>query len=93
MPGDRPRTTPFTPSRSPFRSPGGAAALPLLSLVLLGQGRALAAEIAQPRATGVDPAPTLTTAAAPALLAQSNPAAAPAAPAAGVQTHVSRVAP
>lgn len=40
MPGDRPRTTPFTPSRSS----GVAAALPLLSLALLGQGRALAAE-------------------------------------------------
>jgi outer membrane protein insertion porin family len=38
MPGDRPRTTPLKPSRSP----GLAAALPVLSLVLLGQGAALA---------------------------------------------------
>ena len=40
MPGDRPRTTPVPPSRSP----GIATALPLLSLALLGQGAAFARE-------------------------------------------------
>ncbi|MFM1798731.1 MAG: hypothetical protein RLZZ117_1009, partial [Cyanobacteriota bacterium] len=44
MPGDRPRTTPLTPSRSPLRSSAVAAALPLLSLALAGQGKVVAAE-------------------------------------------------
>ncbi|MEY4352652.1 MAG: hypothetical protein RLZZ609_893 [Cyanobacteriota bacterium] len=51
MPGDRPRTTPSTPSRSP----GVAAALPLLSLALLGQGSALAGEASPARAPGLEP--------------------------------------
>ncbi|MEB3317186.1 MAG: BamA/TamA family outer membrane protein [Cyanobacteriota bacterium] len=53
-----------------------AAALPLLSLVLLGQGRVLAAEASQPPTTAPDPAQTLTAAAAPRL-ALASPAAAP----------------
>ena len=50
MPGDRPRSTPLTPSRSP----GVAAALPLLSLALLGQGHALAREQAPTAAPAQD---------------------------------------
>jgi outer membrane protein insertion porin family len=59
-----------------------AAALPLLSLVLLGQGRVLAAETSQPPAAS-DSAPSLTTAPEPApTLALASPAAAPLAAAA-----------
>jgi hypothetical protein len=71
MPGDRPRTTPFKPSRSP----GLAAALPFLSLVLLGQGSALAEE----RTLAVVAPPPVPE--QPKLLAQSTPGDAPAEPA------------
>ncbi|MFN9646748.1 MAG: POTRA domain-containing protein, partial [bacterium] len=55
MPGDRPRTTPSTPSRSP----GVAAALPLLSLALLGQGSAWAGEASPTVAPGLEPPQTI----------------------------------
>ena len=71
MPGDRPRTTPFKPSRSP----GLAAALPFLSLVLLGQGSALAEE----RTLAVVAPPPVPE--QPKLLAQATPGDAPAEPA------------
>ena len=68
MPGDRPRTTPLKPSRSP----GLAAALPVLSLVLLGQGAALAED--RPLAVvAPPPLPEPTT-----LIAQATPGDAPA---------------
>ncbi|MFY7695793.1 MAG: POTRA domain-containing protein, partial [Cyanobium sp.] len=66
MPGDRPRTTPLKPSRSP----GLAAALPVLSLVLLGQGSALAED--RPRPVAPPPLPDQTT-----LVAQATPGEAP----------------
>ncbi len=75
MPGDRPRTTFITPSRSP----AVAAALPLLSLALLGQGSALAQNQPQPQpqtvalASPVSPPPPLE---AP-LMAQASPATPP----------------
>ncbi|MFI0402516.1 MAG: BamA/TamA family outer membrane protein [Cyanobium sp.] len=62
MPGDRPRTTPLKPSRSP----GLAAALPVLSLVLLGQGSALAED--RPLPVAPPPIPDQ-----PPLVAQATP--------------------
>ncbi|MFM7464613.1 MAG: hypothetical protein ACKO28_03925, partial [Cyanobium sp.] len=66
MPGDRPRTTPLKPSRSP----GLAAALPVLSLVLLGQGSALAED--RPLPVAPPPIPDQ-----PPLVAQATPTEAP----------------
>ena len=73
MPGDRPRTTPSTPSRSPFRSPG-VAALPLLSLALLCPARA-----SQPNAAASDtPAAQMAVAEPATTIALATVAAAPA---------------
>ena len=75
MPGDRPRTTSPTPSRSS----GMSALLPLLSFALLGQGNVLASEQAPstaqaaPAPLAVEPPPPLE----PALLAQANPTTVP----------------
>ncbi|MEB3323814.1 MAG: BamA/TamA family outer membrane protein [Cyanobacteriota bacterium] len=73
MPGDRPRTTPVPPSRSP----GIATALPLLSLALLGQGAAFAREQPQSAAPSQDSSQTLALASpgAPSALLPPEPAA------------------
>jgi outer membrane protein insertion porin family len=85
MPGDRPRTTPLTSSRSPFRASVVAAALPLLSLALVGQGKVVAAEAAQrldarspAAATEVSPALALAPSATPTSVAAIADTAAPA---------------
>ena len=67
MPGDRPRTTPLQSSRSS----GLAAALPVLSLVLLSQGSALAEK--RPLLVAPPQVPDQTT-----LVAQATPGDAPA---------------
>jgi len=58
MPGDRPRTTPLMSSRSPFRASVVAAALPLLSLALVGQGKVDAAEVSPALALAPSATPT-----------------------------------
>lgn len=89
MPGDRPRTTPFTPSRSPFRSPVVAAALPLLSLAFLGQGGVWANETSPLQASAPERSPSPRSApegspalalASPAPATASAPAPLPVAP-------------